>query len=380
MGLLEADLVVAGAGFAGLACAAAAASRGVRTVVLERRSSPGHSPNTTGLLVKEVADLWDVPRRLTRKIHGVRLYGPSMQYVDLDRPGYYFLATDTSAVLQWWANQAESAGAVVRSGCAFRDGASDAHGVHLSVRGKAGDEAMQARYLVGADGVSSLVAERFGLGRNRRWLPGLEAEFQGVTDLEDDRLHVFVDSALAPGYIAWMVPGVGVTQVGLAAHRHHPLNVNAIVERAKTIANFDKAKVVGYRAGKIPVGGPVRPIGRARVLLVGDAAGLVSPLTAGGIHTAIDLGRQAGLAVSDHLLDGGCDPHAVMRRHLPHFWWKRGLRSAYDAFPPPNWMIDAAIKSRPVRVLMQMIFFHHRGLFSAEAWKDAFTRLALGAG
>src|SRR5262245_38428946 len=100
------DVEIVGAGFAGLTCARAWAVRGLRTRVLERKKDPGDAPHTTGLLVKEVADEWDIPRALTRKIRGVRLYSPSFRWIDLQSPGYFFLATDTPAVLRWLAASA----------------------------------------------------------------------------------------------------------------------------------------------------------------------------------------------------------------------------------------------------------------------------------
>ncbi|MCY3021666.1 MAG: FAD-dependent oxidoreductase [Planctomycetota bacterium] len=52
---VTADVAIVGGSFAGLACAQAAAARGLRTIVLERKADPGQTPHTTGLLVKEVA-------------------------------------------------------------------------------------------------------------------------------------------------------------------------------------------------------------------------------------------------------------------------------------------------------------------------------------
>ena len=109
------DLAVIGAGFAGLACAQAASLRGLRVVVLDRRPCAGHMPHTTGLLVKEVADAWDIPRGITRKIHGVRLYSPALRSIDLVRGGYYFLATDTARMMRWWSGQASLAGEIGRA-------------------------------------------------------------------------------------------------------------------------------------------------------------------------------------------------------------------------------------------------------------------------
>lgn len=359
----QVDLAIVGGGFAGLACAQATAARGLRTAVLDKRAGPGAAPSTTGVLVKEVADAWDVPRRLTRKVRGVRLYSPSLRSVDLVRPGYYFLTTDTSAVLRWWAQQAAQVGAQLQYGTAYRGGQRQADHVQLN-----GCD-LTCRFLVGADGASSRVATDFGLGRNRHLLAGVEAEFEGVEGVDEDRLHVFLDSKLAPGYIAWVVPGVGVTQVGLAARKPHPLRLEAFTEKIRGLFDFTWARCVGYRAGLIPVGGPVRPMGTDRVMLIGDAAGLVSPLTAGGIHTAIEYGRAAGLAICDYLLDGGGVPQRTLRRQLPSFAFKRVLRMACD-LRPPNRLYDLMLSSAPMRALAQTIFYHHRGLLSYEAWRD----------
>jgi len=105
--VLVTDVEIVGASFAGLACARASASRGLRTIVWERKRDPGQGVCTTGLLVKEVADEEDPPHELVRRIHGVRLYGPALRWFDLDAPGYYFLATDTPALLRSMAARAE---------------------------------------------------------------------------------------------------------------------------------------------------------------------------------------------------------------------------------------------------------------------------------
>jgi flavin-dependent dehydrogenase len=111
-----------------------------------------------------------------------------------------------------------------------------------------------------------------------------------------------------------------------------------------------------------------------RSLLVGDAAGWVSPLTAGGIHTAIEWGRLAGIAVADHLLDGGPLPHQAMRRSIPSFRCKRWLRRAFDLdFPNP--VYDRILASPLLRQLARLVFFHHRGVMSREAWRDWLDRV-----
>jgi digeranylgeranylglycerophospholipid reductase len=343
------ELEIVGGGFAGLACARAAAARGLRTVVWERKRDLGDAIHTTGLLVKEVADEWDLPLEATRKIRGIRLYGPSMRSIDLEASGYFFLASDTAALLRSFARRAEEAGAELRFGEEFPG-------------------QRTAKILVGADGPRSRTARANGLGVNRAFLAGVEAELEGVRDL-DERLHVFLDSDRAPGYIGWIVPGMGITQIGLASRRPARPDLDGFLSRVREVADLSDAHEVGRRGGLIPVGGTVRPFASKDVVLVGDAAGLVSPLTGGGIHTALWSGRAAGVAIAGHLLDGGPSPGRTLAGAYPRCRVKRLLRAALD-LRPPNALFDLALEHPWFRAAAQTVFFHHRGLLSPAAWRD----------
>lgn len=366
---MEFDVAVVGGSFAGLACARAAAARGLSVVVIDRRSEPGESPHTTGILVKEVAEAWDLPPSITRTIAGVRLYAPSGRHLDLDAPGYYFLATDTAALLRYLAGRASALGARLDYGTAF-EGADPVRSGY-ALRGSG----IVARTIVGADGARSGVARWFGLGSNRAFLRGAEAELVGVQGLAADRLHCFIDSALAPGYLGWVVPGCGITQIGLATRAPQRPRLGAMLKRAESVVDLSGARVTGKRGGWIPVGGRVRPRAAPGVLLVGDAAGHVSPLTAGGIHTALALGRRAGLAIADHVRAAGPDPVAVLDAAAPRFVFKRGLRWLIDR-RPPDALVDRIFERRAFRAFAETVFFHHDGLLSRAAWRDIAATIA----
>jgi flavin-dependent dehydrogenase len=358
------DLAIVGGGFAGLVCARSAALRGLRTLVLERQPQPGFRIHTTGLLVKEVAERWEAPPRLTRRIRGVRLYAPSLSFIDLESPGYYFLATDTPRLLTWLAREAGRAGAYLRYAEPFRG--ADRSGDCVEILGHDARTAV----LVGADGPRSAVARASGLGRNTRFLLGVEAEIIGLRGLDPDRLHCFLDARLIPGYIGWAFIGTGgVAQVGLACRRPIRPDPGTVMSKLARICDVGDARVIGRRSGLIPVGGRVSPFGDRDVLLIGDAAGLVSPLTAGGIHTALESGWRAAHAVADYLLEGAPEPHMALSRRYPRFRWKRRLRQLFD-LGLPNWLVDAGLGTAPVRALAQTIYFHNRGLLSARAWGD----------
>jgi flavin-dependent dehydrogenase len=368
------DLAIAGAGFAGLVAARRAAQRGLHTIVLERKDEPGRPLHTTGILVKEAFDLLaaqygGIPADLWRAVPGVRLYAPSGRSTDLYSPGYQFYLTDTPGLLRWLAREAERAGAEVRYAAPLQK----ARQTESSVEIGAGGAALEAAWLVGADGAKSAVAEAFGLGRNRRVLVGIEAEYSDVKGVDPNLLHTFLDRALAPGYIAWVAAGVGVTQVGIAARRADKPEFEAFLARVKALFDFRTATLAERRSGVIPVGGVVRPAAAGRVLLIGDAAGTVSPLTAGGIFTALDFGTRAADAIADRLAGRGPDPALTLPRQYPKYRAKRWLRRALD-LGPPNWLVNLLIGTRPMQSFARVVYFHSKGLSSKAAWKDMVRR------
>jgi len=363
------DLVIIGGSFAGLACARTAALRGLKVAVVDGKPEPGARVATTGIVVKEASDDFDLPARLMRKVRGVRLYSPDGRNVDLHAPGYFFHATDTAQVLRWMADEAARAGATLLYGQKFEGAVAYERGVGISALG------LHAQFLVGADGARSRVAELFGLGRNRRFLAGVELECEPLKDIDLRFLHCFADSRIAPGYIAWAVPGAGVTQLGVAARRPAKPDLRALLERLKTFCDLREVRIISRRSGLIPVGGTLRNLGNDRVLLVGDAAGMVSPVTGGGIHTALRFGRRAAQLVSDYLSDRAVQPARAMLREAPKYRVKLLARAFLD-LAPPNALINAMLMTQPMRAFAQRVYFHSRAgdADTFESWTRAFER------
>jgi len=100
------DLAIVGGSFAGLACARSAALRGLKVAVLDAKPDPGLRVRTTGIVVKESSDAFDLPSQMMRKVPGVRLYAPDNRSLDLSAPGYFFQATDMPALMRWMAEEA----------------------------------------------------------------------------------------------------------------------------------------------------------------------------------------------------------------------------------------------------------------------------------
>lgn len=363
------DLIIVGGSFAGLACARTAALRGLKVAVIDGKAEPGARIRTTGIVVKEASDDFDLPAHLMRKVRGVRLYAPNDASVDLSAPGYFFQATDTAGVLRWMAEEARRAGATLLYDTKFESAVEHDRGVALPALG------LHAGFVIGADGARSKVAEVFGLGRNTHFLAGLEIECEPLDALDPRFLHCFADSRIAPGYIAWAVPGVGNTQIGVAARRPAKPDLGELLLRLKSVFDIKDIRVIQRRSGLIPSGGTLRHLGSNRVMLVGDAAGMVSPVTGGGIHTALHFGRRAAQLVGDYLGDRGPHPVGVLAREAPRYRAKLLLRRLLD-LAPPNALINALLMTGPAQALAQRLYFHSRagGAQSFETWAEEFAR------
>lgn len=347
------DLIIIGASFAGLSAARAAAKRGLRVLVLEKKIALSHQIHTTGIFVAEAMQECPLPESLVRAINRVRLYAPSLRYVHLKHPTYQFYATDTPKLMNWLGSEAERDGVTIRRNTEFKRFETTPTGVVLP------DLELSARFLIGADGVNSAVARQAGLSQNTRYLKGVEYEYEGVQGISD-ALHCILDPKLAPGYIAWALPSVGFTQIGLACHQGHKPDIKEVVKRFEHVFDFSQAKLVAKRGGLIPSGGVLKNIHQGPIMLMGDAAGVVSPLTGGGIHTALRYGKLTGNYVADYLKENKKHPALCITRELPRYRLKMLLRNIAD-LPLPSWPYEILIHSLSFRRFAERIFYQRQG-------------------
>lgn len=355
------DVVIVGASFGGAACALAAARAGLRVCVMERKRDPGIKLHTTGIIVREAAeDSWlsRIPGQFVRKVERVRLYAPNLRSLSLQSPGYYFLTTDTPNVMRWLVEELRTAGVDVRLMQSFTNATRQGDGWWVEGLGC-------TRYLVGADGAKSRVAQRTGLGHVRDFLYGIEYEFAGASLREPDALHCFLSKRFAPGYIGWAAQNPTGVQAGLAfqhrVSRNGVPDIEGFLERVHEHVGLPHdAKPSATRAGLVPCGGPVSPLAAPGVMLTGDAAGIVSPVTAGGIHSAWRHGWTVGDSIAQHVRHQGPPPEHVALHAAPRFRTKRALRWAFNHCQM-DWPINLLLNTSPLRWAAEQVYFHKRG-------------------
>jgi flavin-dependent dehydrogenase len=306
------DVLVVGGGLAGLHTARVLASRGLDVLTVERRASLDSAIRTTGIFVRRTFDDFDVPAHLLGPgIRDVVLYPPSRRspvHLRSDRDEYR--VGDMAGIYVHAVSAARKVGARVRLGVRYLG--RDAAGRARLARGDR-VSTVAARFVVGADGARSRVARDLGLDANRRLLVGAELVYPVAPgSAAAPAFHCVIDPRLAPGYLGWVVDDGRHAHVGLAGYPDRMgRGLRASLAEFAASAPAVPAPVgpVQRRGGPIPVGGVLRRIACRDGLLVGDAAGAVSPLTAGGLDPCLRLSELAA-DVTYRYLRGG-DPSVL---------------------------------------------------------------------
>lgn len=306
-GTARADVLVVGAGLAGLHVATALARRGHDVLLADRRTTLAGAIRTTGIFVRKTLDDFPLPEEhLGPAIRRVLLYPPGMRRpVGLVSDRDEYRVGDMARLYEAGAAAAVDAGVRLALGTRY----AGRHGGTCHLIGRDGPTDVRARFVVGADGARSTVARDLGLDRNHHLLVGAEEVFEVRPNGEPPTFHCVLDPSLAPGYLAWVVHDGRHAHVGTAGYAHRfPEGLRRALERfsasAPGLAGVDRPETVERRGGPIPVGGVLRRISCPDGLLVGDAAGAVSPLTAGGLDPCLRLSELAASVLHDALTTG----------------------------------------------------------------------------
>ncbi|MEH0985194.1 geranylgeranyl reductase family protein [Micromonospora sp. CPCC 205556] len=290
------DLVVVGAGPAGLCAARVAAARGVRTLVLDRATHPRYKTCGGGLIgtsLSAVAGRIEVPAhdrvdRVTFTRDGRRGFTRRHRtpLVTMVRRDEFDDRLRGAAV---------TAGAEVREGVAVRGLDQDPDGVRVRL---ADGTTVHARTVIGADGSAGVTSRHVGV-RFRQVDLGLERELP-VPPAEQERWRgrLLLDWGAVPGSYGWVFPKGGSLTVGVIAARGDGERTRAylrdFVDRlglSGVEPEHDSGHLTRCRADDAP-------LRRGRVLVVGDAAGLLEPWSREGISYALRSGTLAGAAVA----------------------------------------------------------------------------------
>ena len=364
------EVAVVGAGLAGLWCARDLARRGAAVLLIDARPAVDGAVRTTGIFVRRTLDEFRFPAgSLGEPIRRVVLHSPRGRRLTLESERDEFRVGDMRAIYRSLLRDCVCAGVEWRGRtryCGLEASSSDAV-LSLQTFGAA-RERVKATFVVGADGARSNVAADLGLSRNHDFLIGLEDVYAGLAATREPALHCVLDPALAPGYLAWVVRDSTSAHVGVGGDvgRIQPAaSLRRFGTSLGSICDVSGARAVERRGGLIPVNGVLRNIACARGLVIGDAAGAVSPLTAGGLDACVRLSAFAARLIVQALRQRTSTPLTAYdgSSFAPRFIARRWMRVALRAAGADALELVCRLLAFPgMRALGESLFFG-RGSF-----------------
>jgi geranylgeranyl reductase family protein len=236
-----------------------------------------------------------------RQVSRVRFSYRLGQEFDYDYAETLVHMTQRQNLDAYLADQAVAAGVVFDDGCALRSVSQD--GDHVQVELESGAR-VTAKALVGADGANGIVARSVNLNPVNDPAVALEANFLygGKPSPEWDGLFALELGSLAGGY-GWSFPKEDHFNVGCGGWSTEGSRLREHLAALRGHYNLDDSTMVNLRGHRLPTRTNGAPIVQDRVLLVGDAAGLIDPMSGEGIMAAFLSGRLASETIG-RFIDG----------------------------------------------------------------------------
>ncbi len=362
----ETDIVVVGAGPAGLIAAREAATKRANVVVLEEHVEIGKPCHCAGLLSLKGLERLGAPADgayVLNKVRGARFYSPSGLTFAVEKNEPVACAVDRSVFDKYLAQKAAESGArIILNERVKGIERGEEQTVVQSENGR-----IRVKVVVDAEGASSRILKATGFKPIDRdsTVSGVQCDLGNVS-VNPDYVELHFGSKTAPRFFAWVIPlGKNVARVGLGCKGENPKErLDEFVRRRFGIENLGRE---GVRSGLIVTGGPVEKTCSDRFLVVGDAAGQVKPTTGGGVILGGMCASIAGRTAAEAVERGDCSSSFLSR--YENLWRDelgKDFRSMLLARKVLNRLSDEAVD----KLFSVVIKENLHGLFSAEGDMD----------
>lgn len=283
---LDFEVLVVGAGPAGVAAAKFSAIKGVKTLLIEKQPTIMALKPCGEATSKETfrtAGVKPEPSIVIKEAYA-QVYAPNMKFIEIKEMGYNINKT---YFLQEIAAHAAEAGANIH----VREEFIDLRYEEGIVKVKTNKGLYRVGIVVGADGFNSAVAKALKIEEKSEPIPTVQYLMANVNLEYPDAVRFFLGNNIAPRGYAWIFPKsekiaeVGIGVRGVSAKRYLDRFVKMFEKE------LGKAQIIDYRGAPVPIGGMIRDNVQDGVILIGDAAGTVIPFTGAGIHSSIAAGK-----------------------------------------------------------------------------------------
>jgi geranylgeranyl reductase family protein len=370
---------VIGAGPAGSLAAYTLAEHGAAVLLIDRARFPRDKPCGGGLTIRAVRMLpYSIDPVVEEVIDRLELrlrYGRRFESV---RAKPLAVMTQRSRLDAFLAERAAAAGADFRDGARATTVAVDGRGAIVQIEGRR----VHAEVVIGADGTNGVTARCLGLCTRPAYGVALEGNVAyDVLDVERFRHRIAFELGVVRGGYGWVFPKGSHLNVGVGGRGREAPALRRHLARLCREHRIPHARLESVRGYRLPVCRRDAVLARGRGLVVGDAAGLVDPLTGDGIYGAFVSGPLAAEATIDLLagrvqaLDGYNDQ---MRRRLvrqrSNAW---AAKLALESFPR---LMFAVARSELVQGALERLARDELGAAGTSRLSQAFGPLARALG
>ena len=299
------DVVIIGAGLAGLQCARLLSQKGAKVMLVDRKTDLSKGVHTTGIFVRKTLEDFDFPvGTLGKAVRNVTLYSPRLKAINLESEKEEFRVGKMGVLYESLLRECLENGVQFSDGTSYVSAETAKSEAIVRLKKANRNYEVKTKVLIGADGANSRVAKDLKLDENKEWIVGYEEVFRVRNKFSEPRLHCFLDAKLAPGYLAWIADDTEEIHIGVGGYASdfNPRKaLKSFKEKTENLFDLKNVELLETRGGQIPVGGVLGKIATEHGLLIGDAAGAVSPLTAGGLDPALRLSKFAAEIVWERL-------------------------------------------------------------------------------
>ncbi|HIP84583.1 MAG TPA: NAD(P)/FAD-dependent oxidoreductase [Methanothermococcus okinawensis] len=311
------DVVIVGGGPIG--CITGEHIKHHKVLILEEHSAIGVPLQCGGLVSKEGVKELGYPKGVVNKVRGAYIFSKSrcIKVEDRDIRAYVFerkimdkdIAKRASknvdflfkaygrlAVPPWQQGGGLSEGFLNFNNLLRRE-----RRYSLSVSFMGDNYHLNPKVIVGADGVKSSIGRSAGIDMRREILSGAQLEMVNV-DVDSDFVYVFLDRTYSRDFFAWVIPmGKDRVRVGLCDTSNSYEKLIRLIEEHPLVSQMLKGAVpVEFSVGALPMGYGGETV-KNNLLLVGDAAGQVKPLSGGGLYYGAKCAKICGRVIEEYL-------------------------------------------------------------------------------
>lgn len=285
------DVVVVGAGPIGGFVSKRISEKGYSVAIIEEHQTIGKPVQCAGLVSPRTIEIANIKNRnvVLNSIRGANIYTPSGHKISFEAREDRGIVIDRTAFDREIVDGAVKAGVDILSSSKAIDAKKTDDGIAVKIRQGNNTINVNCHILIGADGVQNHVARWFKLSTAKEILSGFGAEITNL-ELNKNFVNVFIGREVAPGFFSWLIPiNENTARVGLCvSSAKHPAKYyfEALFKNPVWKDLLKNGKITEYIAGGIPLGIPKKTYAD-NVMVVGDAACQVKPLSGGGIYAGL---------------------------------------------------------------------------------------------